>query len=1213
MSRAKPLDPACWEEHEETISTLYENNGLKEVMRIMLEEHGFEASRSQFEKQVRKWKLKKNHTKEEWSAISRNIAHNRMGKQSHVYYNGKLIATPKARRAAWRHGFISETERITQGKLIGIPPIPTGFVVRTPTPERMVQLCEEWCLKLPFSEFVDFLMQKHDHNTFVPRAGMSLNSQTLPTSDSALLNIDHALSLMGSVNLAETLQTIHRKTTAQVFSAFIPKSLLRLDLGGSKGNYNLACLSMLIFILTNGMAGLENMENEDIRSWLDVNSVQLLHRFIQTTNGWTSKELSKKFFDNAIIYDRADVVRFMITHPSFGIDVNEHICIYEGIPYTPVQLSSLMRHCSTTRVLIQNNANPNESYDLLAMGWYQSHHGALQCAFSGREDPPLDLVNLLLSSGIQVCANLMAMILQDSIPLSSQRSHLVLRLFQESTHSHDSFFRVGFFHHAISNVTEDVVEEIFKMICRISNNPDAVYDVSKTWSPVRYGGYFMTIMDRLAKRGLTSSVQQLHASGCEITKHTLIYAIQSQKMQLVRFLLRAGARVDDFVISTDLENMWHTDDEYSKSRVITPYSEAIRAGNVELCTLVIPMGALQNGDIHQLAAVLHASVETGNLQLQQDWLPSTGTSAFTYDGDPDNLDFLRGGVYHCLFDAISRNDEKIAQLAFDAWFELRSGNLPFHLSASLSDDYRAAFAFRLSLRKRDHHMTRLFLQLGEEFLRYEDRQLDVMYPLSLAVQWGDRRIIKEVLSQTEHPYYFRALPSPLAIAIGRGDVSMMKFLLGLGISGSSVDLCAAVRTGSKEIVELLLQHGTIPTAEALNNAIVMDISLVDLLLSWSVQEKLWFSSNPPSYYSPWEFSEHALCQAIQWRKVDLIKNLIQNGVGIGSSSILQAASLDDEILDLLLKDIQAMFPKGQWSAGTRALCEFIAQCDIILVRKLLAHHVDLDYFVRLSYNKEKDLVPILEQTREEKLPLCVAIENDTTHNQQILRAVLESGASRQLNDAILKIDESQEQLQETALLRAVLRQDLAVLELLIEYGADINLSATPRIRRTPLQKAAEFGAVEVVQFLLNRGADVNASPTQHSGGTALQLAAIKGYVGIIELLLKKGADISAKGALLNGRTALEGAAEHGRLDTVALLMKAGVLITKDGRRQFEKAKIFARRQHHHTVVELLESFDTASRIGSPLDHQAEDDENQDQAQTDSFMREVMNMSPTPST
>lgn len=216
MSRARPIDAARWEEHRKEISELYECKKLKDVRQIMFEKYGFEASQSQYERQVRKWNLKKTHTGEEWAALSARCR-NRIGKGSEFYYRGKLIDTQRAQRVLWRHGYISTIERVTYTQ-VEDSSIPSGFTIRTPPPEYFVEQVKEWCSKLPFALFTTFLRDRYVCGTLTPR--LSLNPQLLVTPNLAILDIMHT-SCAEILDDTGSLQNIQTNTITQKYNNHI--------------------------------------------------------------------------------------------------------------------------------------------------------------------------------------------------------------------------------------------------------------------------------------------------------------------------------------------------------------------------------------------------------------------------------------------------------------------------------------------------------------------------------------------------------------------------------------------------------------------------------------------------------------------------------------------------------------------------------------------------------------------------------------------------------------------------------------------------------------------------------------------------------------------------------------------------------------------------------------------------------------------------------
>lgn len=79
----------------------------------------------------------------------------------------------------------------------------------------------------------------------------------------------------------------------------------------------------------------------------------------------------------------------------------------------------------------------------------------------------------------------------------------------------------------------------------------------------------------------------------------------------------------------------------------------------------------------------------------------------------------------------------------------------------------------------------------------------------------------------------------------------------------------------------------------------------------------------------------------------------------------------------------------------------------------------------------------------------------------------------------------------------------AVVELLLQYGADVNSRSGPGCL-TPLHLAARRGSVAVAEVLLNAGAEIEAKDAK--GETPLRRAVNCGQEGMVRLLLSWGAD-----------------------------------------------------------------------------------------------------------
>ncbi|MDQ3060708.1 MAG: ankyrin repeat domain-containing protein [Pseudomonadota bacterium] len=115
---------------------------------------------------------------------------------------------------------------------------------------------------------------------------------------------------------------------------------------------------------------------------------------------------------------------------------------------------------------------------------------------------------------------------------------------------------------------------------------------------------------------------------------------------------------------------------------------------------------------------------------------------------------------------------------------------------------------------------------------------------------------------------------------------------------------------------------------------------------------------------------------------------------------------------------------------------------------------------------------------------------------------------------------------ESALMLAALKGHLALADLLIKKGADVNKTGW-----TPLHYAASAGHLPVIRLLLDNSAYIDAESP--NGSTPLMMAAMYGTPDAVNLLLQQGADPTLKNQ--QGLTALQFAQRGNRSDSVEII------------------------------------------------------------------------------
>ena len=147
-----------------------------------------------------------------------------------------------------------------------------------------------------------------------------------------------------------------------------------------------------------------------------------------------------------------------------------------------------------------------------------------------------------------------------------------------------------------------------------------------------------------------------------------------------------------------------------------------------------------------------------------------------------------------------------------------------------------------------------------------------------------------------------------------------------------------------------------------------------------------------------------------------------------------------------------------------------------------------------------------------------------------------------------------------------LREAKAVVDLLIEHGAEVEVGDEEQPSKSLHQAAAE-GDLEHVKTLLYRGIDFNGRD-ETGLHTALHLAAMVGHIDVTELLLANGAHVDVRDHCHS--TALHNAVEKGYKEIAELLIAKGADIdskVKSGQTPLHYAAIMGRKDMAELLIE----------------------------------------------
>ena len=296
----------------------------------------------------------------------------------------------------------------------------------------------------------------------------------------------------------------------------------------------------------------------------------------------------------------------------------------------------------------------------------------------------------------------------------------------------------------------------------------------------------------------------------------------------------------------------------------------------------------------------------------------------------------------------------------------------------------------------------------------------------------------------------------LAAELGHPDIAETLISHGANVNGTNSNgnsaLSQAIYMENHAMAEFLLQRGADPNLQSDYGVTSLEIAVKKANMDL-VQLLLTHGCHVDNYGSD---EETALLTAIYQQHIDIVTLLLEAGADPNRS------------------DEQGRSPiSGAYYRRNKALIE--------LLRKFGA--VDpLE-----SAKPEATEAPVSDVVER----LFKAIRQRNVNETE---AALNAGA--RLDSEDFKGD--------TPLLCALAQNDLKMVRLLVERGADLN-GRNGRTGETPLLAALSKGNVSIANYLVEKGADINARESRYGDSVVFRAGRIKNHA-FLDLLLEKGAD-----------------------------------------------------------------------------------------------------------
>ncbi|KAK8139458.1 Clr5 domain-containing protein [Apiospora sp. TS-2023a] len=1055
-----------WNGHRQKLVRLYieEKKSVREIMDIMKRDHGFIATKHQYNKHLStQWKCTKYTPSPVWKAIVPHILKlEETGKEAEVFINSKPKSREEVQNAVTRYRDTIRNVTLA-GNMRGLP---DNVVVRAAAVISEINITHQ----LPF-----YVLENQLMNNYI-RLTETSYSMALGTT---------AMNVQKGTFLDQVLRAVVPPERDIPISSNLPLMDRHGRLFASPLHRG------LLFSITNNFAGISNMSVEETVECMKFLKREATHKFFLTLASaadlYGVQAFTIQMFRMAVQAGDHETVTSILHQNPPCIDIDDSFVLTAPIngicKMKPIELAARLAYPDVVRTLISFGAKV-EHLNI----WDGNHH-------LNQQWYPAEIIEMLHGAGMEISEyHVSSIILRCYEGSFKQRvilNHIALNY---QRWNEDRIFYWIFSVQPISTCTQ-----VLKAMA--AHGADLSADMA-------VGPSSITILEALHERCVNNQLLELHNAfpQLRITRRIVFRAIEeSGDIAAVKHFLAGGPGLleSEYRMSLLKHAATAAPDRDTLQMVLEclptcPFTEI--GGLME--TLVV---AALKGNVNRIKELLVIAQDTFD-RRPSELFPDRYQSPLNHSGSIHKKRKNRGinlpqddDLLPWILHGTMRAGQPEAALAL-----VEAG-----IAENSNDSYKCLL---LALEGEHFTLARAILEAGV----FPGNSVDTSESsslLSLVLRNGNTELVQDLLQAGLD--INTGDPLPLSVALRDRDLRMAQYLLDHGADmtpirpmrvGDYVDfekcpIAAAIQTSDLRVVQFALENGaSTDDARLFEMAFDAGHDIFKLVVN---EHKCRYSNTRRG----WGYTTLRTCLNNQYFEMfkDLVlaqmadinrvgkadlnvgynRDISRSHVSIFGETVLQSKEIGLEPLEFLLQNKERLNcrPDTIVMKDTANHLNSWSQMSAFLVAIFTGHLPTVELF--LQHGACLDLP---KWTAAKRTPFQQAVE---TGSMEIIELLLRHGAL--VNEPAVYSGGA------TALQLAAIKGYLPIAKLLLEKGADVDAPPAKINGVTALEGAAQHGRLDTVAFLLSVGA-ARKGRDKHQLNRAIQHARDEGHVVVEKLL-----------------------------------------------------------------------------------------------------------------